>query len=116
MFSWKDFLKVAEDLSLSSQDEAKRRTAISRAYYAAFCAARKHLNDESITENIHRNVINAYQYSQNKDEKMIGWKLDLIRKHRVTADYFDSKPVTIDDVDYSIARAKEIFEIIEQAP
>jgi hypothetical protein len=46
-FDWKDFLRLAEHLagvssaSPSYSEEAAKRTAVSRAYYAAFCYARQ---------------------------------------------------------------------------
>ena len=48
-FPWGDYLKVAEALirarSTFASPEARYRTAISRAYYAAYCAARNHARD-----------------------------------------------------------------------
>ena len=38
-FEWSDFLDLAVKLT-KSPDEASRRSAVSRAYYAVFCAAR----------------------------------------------------------------------------
>lgn len=42
-FSWTDFLDLAEELALRTSDEAALRTAISRAYYAAYCTAATHV-------------------------------------------------------------------------
>ena len=41
MFDWPDYLALAS--KLTGGDEASQRTAISRAYYAAFHAARRHV-------------------------------------------------------------------------
>lgn len=41
-FDWSDFLSLAEMLR-SSKGDAERRTAVSRAYYAAFHAARRYM-------------------------------------------------------------------------
>jgi uncharacterized protein (UPF0332 family) len=43
VFEWIDFLELAEDLAARQHDEAAARTAISRAYYAAFHAGRGYL-------------------------------------------------------------------------
>jgi uncharacterized protein (UPF0332 family) len=42
MFAWADYLSLAQALA-QSKDEASQRTAISRAYYAAFHVARRHV-------------------------------------------------------------------------
>ncbi len=46
-FEWSEYLNVAQELieqaKKASYQEAKVRAAISRAYYAAFGAARNHL-------------------------------------------------------------------------
>jgi uncharacterized protein (UPF0332 family) len=40
MFSWKEYLSLAHVLAASLDNEAAQRSAVSRAYYAAFHAAR----------------------------------------------------------------------------
>ncbi len=49
MFSWSDFLSLARQLGLGT-DEASKRTAVSRAYYAAFGVARGWLVNQA---NVH---------------------------------------------------------------
>ena len=45
-FDWREFLKLAQDLhgglNLRCSQEAAQRSAVSRAYYAAFCYARNY--------------------------------------------------------------------------
>ncbi|MGH2562851.1 MAG: hypothetical protein ACRDJH_27650 [Thermomicrobiales bacterium] len=43
MFDWSSFLDVADELATRRGQEAWERTAISRAYYAAFHAARDYV-------------------------------------------------------------------------
>jgi uncharacterized protein (UPF0332 family) len=47
MFDWSDYLDLANELAgdIASQttEEAKLRSSVSRAYYAAFCKARNYL-------------------------------------------------------------------------
>ena len=117
MFNWKDYLVLAEELALCSQDEAKRRSAVSRAYYAVFCAARKYINMEDYAgPDVHRAVIREYNKSPNKDERMVGFKLDIARKYRAAADYRDWETIDVSSMEDSIARAKQIFDIIKQNP
>jgi|SRR5580700_6931587 hypothetical protein len=42
MFAWSEYLTLAQRLA-QQEDEASQRTAISRAYYAAFHLARRHV-------------------------------------------------------------------------
>ena len=55
-FDWSEYLNIARELAgqatASFSAEAKKRSAISRAYYAAFCSARNHLRDRDNDQNI----------------------------------------------------------------
>lgn len=51
MFDWDDFLSLATDLANRRGDEAALRTAVSRAYYATFHAAREYLVRAGIAVN-----------------------------------------------------------------
>ena len=64
-FAWQGFLRVAQALvdDLDNDDdvrEAKCRTAIGRAYYAAFCTARDHLRHDLGDRNVPKR--GAHQY------------------------------------------------------
>ena len=49
MFVWADFLDIADERARRAGDEAAERTAIGRAYYAAFGAARDYLIRSGVT-------------------------------------------------------------------
>ena len=42
-FDWSQYLVLAEALATQPDNEAALRSAVSRAYYAAFCSAREYL-------------------------------------------------------------------------
>jgi len=48
-FDWSEYLKLAQELAgqtvSPANEEAKLRSSVSRAYYAAFCKARNYLRD-----------------------------------------------------------------------
>jgi uncharacterized protein (UPF0332 family) len=48
-FDWSEYLKLAQELAgqavSPANKEAKLRSSVSRAYYAAFCKARNYLRD-----------------------------------------------------------------------
>lgn len=82
-FDWLEYLNLAQELAgqatKPSSQEAKLRSAVSRAYYAAFCEARNHLRGEghSIPRfNPHRYVIDQFLDSpdrvRNEDRGTLG--------------------------------------------
>jgi len=93
-FNWKAFIDFAKEL-MDATDEARLRSAISRAYYGVFCIARnKKRLKEYKKKDVHSKVIESYKSSQDKDEKFIGKTLDELRRHRNDADYNEDKKIT----------------------
>lgn len=97
-FDWSEYLELAQELAGdgagSPNEEAKLRSSISRAYYAAFCKARNHLRDIdgyqiSRHANVHKHVRDQFKDSSDKSRKKIGTDLDRLRKRRNKADYDD---------------------------
>ena len=95
-FHWSEYLDLAQELtreSLSSPlREAMFRTAISRAYYAAFGQARNHLvsiDREEIPRgvNTHQYVIDTFEESDDSRRRVIGHLLHHLRSTRNAADY-----------------------------
>ena len=103
-FEWSEYLGIVQELieqaKKSSYQEAKVRTAISRACYAAFGAARNHLrykdkvreprplvntNGERIT--IHEHVREKFKESDDEVRAEIGLTLERMCKNRNIADY-----------------------------
>jgi uncharacterized protein (UPF0332 family) len=89
-FEWEDYLVLAEDLS-TDNDEAALRSAVSRAYYAAFNIARDFLsiNGFVVSENkasVHHEVWNEYE--RRGDTWATVYKYgDALKKQRRDADY-----------------------------
>lgn len=101
-FNWAAYLALARELAgrpttrrprTASYEQAQLRSAISRAYYAAFCRARNHLRDNERLgppgPNIHRWVINQFQGSSDRARIRVGRDLYHLRDLRNTADYDD---------------------------
>ena len=97
-FDWADYLTLAQELSgdkpkVSPSREAKLRSAISRAYYAAHGTGRNHLravdNDKTIPSGgeVHQYVINKFIGSSDKDRVGVGSELKRLRADRNKADY-----------------------------
>lgn len=98
-FDWSEYLNLAREIigqtTTPANQEARLRSAISRAYYAAFILARNHLRDKeghSIPEtaDVHRYVIVQFEQSSDPVRKAIGTKLKQLRRDRNQADYNDT--------------------------
>jgi uncharacterized protein (UPF0332 family) len=98
-FNWSDFLTLAVSLqtapALPGPEEAALRTAISRAYYAAFRSAldlaesREGYQPRHSGED-HRGVIAHYSGRADRAHQKIGTTLDRLRANRRKADYDDT--------------------------
>lgn len=106
-FDWSGYFDLANELAAISDSEsakiveAKMRSSISRAYYAAFCLARNYLRDDlddrklsnsqQKNTNVHWYVIQQFQTlgSRNKKMRQVGWDLENLREKRNMVDYDD---------------------------
>ncbi len=97
-FDWSDYLDLARELYrqgvVHSSKEAELRSAISRAYYAAFCKARNHLRDKenrTLSEGpeAHVEVQDKFILSSDRRRREIGENLNRLRTFRNRADYRD---------------------------
>lgn len=98
-FNWDQYIFLAE-MVLNSPEvipikESAQRSAISRAYYGAFCLTRnlafqQNWVTKSRSSNIHSKVIKYFKNSSDKLKIEIGINLDRLRKDRNNADYSDS--------------------------
>ena len=97
-FEWSEYFNLAKELAETSK-EAELRSAVSRAYYSAFCLARNYLRDiqqyprlwrnKTYDINAHQYVAEKFIYNQSKSQTMIeiGKDLSRLRKMRNKADY-----------------------------
>lgn len=92
MFDWEEYLQLAEDLHEQEEDtpqEAEDRSAISRAYYAAFHDALQHAphSIQSARSKKHRKLIDHYEAGHTSEEREVGRLLGTLRDNRNAADY-----------------------------
>ncbi len=75
MFDWNDFKTLAEELR-QREDEAAKRTAIGRTYYATYWRARNYLESEGfllrIYEGSHTQIWNEFKRKSGHTVKAIG--------------------------------------------
>lgn len=99
-FDWSEYLDLAKELAsvaTTANKEAKLRSAISRAYYAAFIRARNHLRDREgqpipRTSDAHSYVSHLFESSPDVVRQSLGGKLVRLRRFRRQADYVDAFP------------------------
>jgi uncharacterized protein (UPF0332 family) len=111
-FSWENFLSVAELLSNAdsgADHEACLRSAVSRAYYAAFGSARSHARErrlqtrQSAAEHGEVSVFFAQKYGERGGE--IAKILSRLRTNRNIADYdddcADAEGLSVESITYA---------------
>jgi hypothetical protein len=116
-FAWLDYLMLAEALLQArtslAPEEACCRAAISRAYYAAYGAARTRACDQEglqlpATGDAHRRVITHYRQGPSPLHRAIGNNLRRLRRARNLADYDDQleRPVAL--AQFTVRRARQV--------
>ncbi len=117
-FDWADYLVLAEELGKRSDDEASLRSAVSRAYYAAFCTARNRLLQEGEevpkTGEAHTVVWTKYRESAQKQRRDVGINGDRLRRVRNKADYDDELPNIHAEVEGAVARARRLLDSLRE--
>jgi len=112
-FRWSDFLGVANKLQLGG-DEASLRTAVSRAYYVAFHAAKGYVERTQGAfhrrSSEHDQTWTALSSSGDAEEATIGqWGSDLCRL-RINADYKLQKSTQSREALQALSYARKIRE------
>lgn len=92
MFNWDDYLQLAEELHEqedSNPQEAEERSAISRAYYAAFHDALQYApaRIQETRSKKHQKLIDYYEGRRTQEEQEVGRLLESLRDNRNAADY-----------------------------
>lgn len=95
-FDWREYFGFAQFIVQRASDfpneEAAYRSAVSRAYYAAFCTARTIVSEKdnkSFYSDEHRSLQDYLTTHSNKTRKSIGNRLKQLHQLRKQADYDD---------------------------
>jgi uncharacterized protein (UPF0332 family) len=123
-FNWSNFLTLATTLVNVSNEsevaEAALRSAMSRAYYAAFCAARNFLYERgelspTRTGQDHGRVKDHFKNSNHKAMQQIGYWLERLFEKRVQADYENTFPGNLtSEAQFSIISAEKVLNRLAQ--
>jgi len=122
-FEWLEYLRLAQELTQSKRGvasrEAKLRSAVSRAYYAAFIKARNHLRDEEgynipDVQDAHYLVRAKFFRSSDHIRRRIGQHLHRLRTYRNQADYNDVFPGLPSIARTCLKLAQEVIADLDQ--
>jgi uncharacterized protein (UPF0332 family) len=116
--NFRDYLTVAHTLA-SGATEAEWRSAISRAYYAAFHVARLLLLDLSFrvpqADRAHGYLWFRLSNSGHTDTMTAGRHFGQLRSRRNTADYDDRRAILQADAIQHVRLAEEIIQALDAA-
>lgn len=116
MFGWNDYLTVAQRLTAPPADEAHLRTAISRAYYAAYHAAAAFVRAEGTLPSGHSHVTvwDALAADLGTDGAEAGRRGHRLKLLRQAADYRNPFPGDIDkQVRFALGEARSLVDVLE---
>ena len=119
-FDWKQYLDLARELSQPTTSnagthEARLRSAISRAYYAAFCHARNYSRDwlKFVPNHTADDHGRLRAFLKDGKRRGIALKLDQLRQWRNAADYEDSWTADLATVaNTAIGEAQRVLDLL----
>jgi uncharacterized protein (UPF0332 family) len=107
---WFSYFDLAQEWA-ENENEAYKRSAVSRAYYAMFCTARDALGDDFNPPKCGSSHLYLWEkYKENAELRRIGVLGDRLKKYRVRADYYTIMvDVELSDlVEYAMIDAEEL--------
>ena len=114
--NWYDYLEIARypENNNNYLPEAGKRSAVSRAYYAAFCHARNYAIQKGEKfnpkkENVHQKVIKYFEREGMSD---VARDLKYLRDWRNDCDYEDQLINTHILISMAIPKAENIFRVL----
>lgn len=117
MFDWATFLDLADSLlAQPTPTEAAARTAISRAYYAVFRAARRSLDPAGTVippdGRAHMTVWDTFQTSPSGVRRKIAQEGRRLKRRREQADYDNVYPNLLAEARQMVATARQLLRDI----
>jgi uncharacterized protein (UPF0332 family) len=116
--NWREFLALAGRLATEAT-EAGWRSAISRAYYAAFHVARRLLADLNFAvpraDRAHQYLIFRLSNCGEPVVEQAGRDLETLRRLRNRADYDDAPPCTQPQAVAAVRRAEDVIRQLDIA-
>lgn len=120
VWAWSNYLDLAQELVARADDEAAARSAISRAYYAAFGSVRDHLVRRGATVPkagpAHAVVWTRFHASADPTHRRIADIGRILRKKRSQADYDETYPHLTLDARRAVALAQRLLSDLAGLP
>jgi len=123
-FDWTQYYQLSRELlgkpNSTATEEAKQRSAISRAYYAVFNLAAVYIRmvegDDAIVDNkdAHYAVSSYFERQNNNVSTQIASNLIILRRLRNQADYRDTIRTPKQTADESLARASTTIQLLSK--
>jgi uncharacterized protein (UPF0332 family) len=114
--NWRDFLTLARQLT-GRATEADWRTAVSRAYYAAFHIARQLLTDLNFTvpraDRAHQYLVFRLSNSGEPTVEQAGRDLETLRRLRNRADYDEVPALPQPQAAAAVQLAEVIIQVLD---
>lgn len=117
MFDWSRFLDVASNLLAEARDEAALRSAISRAYYAAYHAAAAFVRASGLLQqrHTHQGVWNALVHDPDPARTEAGKRGDQLHRRRIMANYRGAAPSDLEAFARdAVAEARSLVDAISR--
>ena len=124
-FDWREYLDLARELAASGagapQAEARWRSAISRAYYAAYAECRAFIiekmqydpHDPVARGRAHEAVVRKFERSPSLGRQRIGVQLRRLMAQRLVADYEATAVISGGLASGAVERAETILAALE---
>ncbi len=116
--NWQDFLLLAARLAAGTT-EADWRTAVSRAYYAAFHVARRLLADLQFTvpraDRAHQYLVFRLSNSGEAAVEQAGRDLETLRRLRNRVDYAEVPALTQPQAAAAVQLAEGVIQVLDAA-
>jgi uncharacterized protein (UPF0332 family) len=116
--NWRDFLALATRL-VTGTTEADWRSAVSRAYYAAFHVTRRLFADLRFTvpraDRAHQYLVFRLSNCGEPAEAQAGRDLETLRRLRNRADYDEAPPLTQPQAAAAVQLAAGIVQVLDAA-
>lgn len=119
MFKWGDFLALAERLAQEADDESAQRTAIGRAYYAAYHEAAAYVRATGLvrTRHSHEKVWAALADDPASPTGELAAEAERLRRRRIAADYRNPFPGDAgEEARAAVAEARAVIEGLRRLP